>query len=137
MLLLLKVLVFVALLVLMVFVALSNDAMVDVNLLRWEFTQVRIFLVMLVSALVGLLAGLAFAAVRELQWRMQITRAIREKNELVREIQHLRTEPLKGLDEMLGQLTRVLYRIAHGILCDLVEDNAVHRLVVERISLSQ
>lgn len=96
---LLKVVVFVALLVALVFVAVDNDARVDVNLLTWQFTQVRIFVVMLVSAMVGLVAGLAFAAVRELQWRLHLSRKEKEKGELKKEVHHLRKSPLQGLDE--------------------------------------
>ena len=96
---LLKIVFFVALLVLLVFVAISNDATVDVNLLRWHFPEVRIFLVMLISGMVGLSFGLMFTGVREVQWRMLVGRHVRERAELEREVQHLRQEPLKGLDE--------------------------------------
>lgn len=96
---LLKVVVFVALLVVMVLVAVQNDAVVTVNILSWEFVDVRVFLVMLVSAIFGLACGLAFAAVREIQWRLHRSRHEREKGDLRREVDHLRKAPLKGLDE--------------------------------------
>lgn len=96
---LLKVIVFVVLLVLLVFVAVSNDGVVDVHLLGWHFTEVRVFLIMLISAMVGLSCGLAFAAVRELQWRLHIGKQEREKGDLKREVHHLRKSPLTGLDE--------------------------------------
>jgi len=97
---LLKTAVFVVLLVVLVLVAVSNDATVEsVDLLVWQGENVRVFLVMFVSAIAGLACGLAFAAVRELQWRMHVSRNDREKGELKREVQHLRKAPLKGLDE--------------------------------------
>ena len=97
---LLKVLIFVVLLVAMVLVAVQNDAPVEsVDLLLVQFENVRLFLVMLVSVIVGLACGLAFAAVRELQWRLHVSRHEREKGDLKREVHHLRQDPLKGLDE--------------------------------------
>ncbi|HKK71348.1 MAG TPA: LapA family protein [Candidatus Krumholzibacteria bacterium] len=97
---LLKIILFVVLLALLVFVAVSNDAVVaEIHLLGWHPTDVPVFLVMFGSALVGLFFGLAFTAVRELQWRMRVSRVLREQGKLKREVDHLRKSPLQGLDE--------------------------------------
>lgn len=96
---LLKILVFVVLLVVLVLVAVNNDVSVPLNLLAWEFENVRLFLVMFGAALFGLLAGLALAGIRELQWRMHVKRHRRDHAHLEREVHELRRGPLKGLDD--------------------------------------
>lgn len=97
---LLKIVVFVALLVLLVLVAIGNDVVVDVNLLLWQVQGVRLFLVMFGAALFGFLAGLALAAVREVQWRMLASKRERSEQHLQREVDELRRAPLSGLDDL-------------------------------------
>lgn len=96
---LLKIVIFVVLLVVLVLVAIGNDATVDVNLLLWHVQGVRLFLVMFGAALFGFLAGLALAAVRELQWRVQVSKRQRTEQHLQREVDELRRAPLSGLDD--------------------------------------
>ena len=96
---LLRVVVFVLLLALLVVVALSNDARVDIKLLGWELLQVRLFLVIFGSAMLGFLVGLAFTGIREVQWRVARKRQGRELSELQEEVRKLRAAPVHGMGE--------------------------------------
>jgi uncharacterized integral membrane protein len=96
---LLKTILFVALLGILVVVALANDSPVDVRLFGWHVQQAPLFLVMFGAALVGLLAGLLLTAIREFQFRMLLSKQLRERNMLEREVRDLRAAPVDGLDE--------------------------------------
>lgn len=96
---LLKIVVFVVLLVVLVLVAIGNDATVDLDLLVWKIPGVRLFLVMFGAALFGFLAGLALLGVREIQWRLSTSKRLRSEAQLQREVDELRRAPLSGLDD--------------------------------------
>lgn len=96
---LLRVIVFVALLVVAIWVSLQNsEQLVDVHLFSWDFPGVRLYLVMFASAVLGLVAGLLLGAIREVRVRMTLSRERKERQVLQREVQDLRAAPLQGLD---------------------------------------
>lgn len=96
---LLRIVFFVLLTVLLVIVALDNDAPVDVNFLGWQLEGVRLFLVLFGAALAGFALGLALVGIREVQWRMNSSRTRKEKALLEDEVRNLRAAPLDGLDD--------------------------------------
>ena len=97
---LLKILLVVVVVAVFVYVALTNDeATASVHLFGRDLVDVPVFLLVFGSAAAGLVAGLSFTAVRELQWRWRVRSSEREKGELRREVQHLRKAPLAALDE--------------------------------------
>lgn len=91
---LLKTLVFVALLGVLVVVGLKNHTPVALDLLGWELANVPLYLALFGAALFGLVLGLIFAAVREIQWRVALARQRRESAEAERELQGLRMASL-------------------------------------------
>lgn len=95
---LLRVLVFVALLVVLVWVGLQNDGPVDVSLFGKTFVGVRLFVVMFVAALAGFVAGVLLSVWREVKLRMALGRETRAKALLQREVIDLRAAPLQGFD---------------------------------------
>jgi uncharacterized integral membrane protein len=95
---LLRIILFVALLVVLVWVGLQNDAPVDVSIFGKSFTGVRLFVVMFVAALLGFVAGLLLSVWREVRLRFALGREVREKTLLQREVGELRAAPLQGLD---------------------------------------
>jgi uncharacterized integral membrane protein len=96
---LLRIIVFILLTVFLVIVALDNDASVDVQLLGWEFLGVRLFLVVFASAGAGFIMGLILMGIREVQWRVNVSKTKKEKNLLENEVRNLRAAPLDGLDD--------------------------------------
>ncbi len=96
---LLRIVFFILLTVLLVIVALDNDAPVDVHLLGWELLEVRLFLVIFGAAGAGFVLGLILMGVRELQWRLNVSKTKKENALLEREVQNLRAAPLDGLDD--------------------------------------
>jgi uncharacterized integral membrane protein len=94
--LLLKTLIFVVLLVGLVFVGLRNNAPVSLDLVAWQLTDVPLYLSLFGAALFGLLIGLAFAGVREIQWRMELARQRRQSADAERELHGLRTASLEA-----------------------------------------
>ena len=92
--LLLKTLLFVALLAALVFVGLNNNTPVSLDLFGWQFAGVPLYLALFGAALFGLIIGLAFAGVREIQWRVVLSRQRRESADVERELQGLRTASL-------------------------------------------
>lgn len=101
---LLKSLIFVALLVVLVFVGLKNNMPVELHLFKWTLVDVPLYLALFGSALFGLLIGLIFAGVRELQWRVSMSRKKRETADTERELQDLRVASLdqRGEDDLPG-----------------------------------
>ena len=93
---LLKTLVFVILLAALVFVGLKNSTPVTLDLFSWELLDIPLYIVLFGSALVGLALGLGFAAVREVQWRVVLTRQRRQSAEAEEELRGLR---MASLDE--------------------------------------
>ena len=96
---LLKTILFVVLLAMLVIVALANDIPVPLHLFGWHVEQAPLFLVMFGAALVGLLGGLLMTAIREVQFRMVLSRQARDKNLLEREVRDLRAAPIDGLGD--------------------------------------
>lgn len=96
---LLKTLLFVALLVVLILFAMGNGTEVEVHLFGKLLAGVPLYLVVFASTVVGLLCGLAFAAIRELQWTMRERRWRREQAQAQREIEQLRRAPVDGLEE--------------------------------------
>lgn len=85
----------------LVTLALQNaDPRVDVNLFTWEFLQVRLYAVMFAGAGLGFIAGLLFAALREIQLRMRISDERRQRARVEREVADLRAAPLQGMAEL-------------------------------------
>jgi len=101
---LLKSLIFVALLVVLVFVGLKNNMPVELHLFKWTLVDVPLYLALFGSALFGLLIGLIFAGVRELQWRVSMSRKKRATADTERELQDLRVASLdqRGEDDLPG-----------------------------------
>ena len=101
---LLKSLIFVALLVVLVFVGLKNNTPVELHLFQWSLVDVPLYLALFGAALFGLLIGLIFAGVRELQWRVSMSRKKRETADTERELQDLRVASLdqRGDDDLPG-----------------------------------
>lgn len=95
---LLRVIVFVTLLVVLVWVGLQNDGPVDVHIFGKDVLGAPLFAVMFLSALVGLVAGLLLSMVREVKLRVLLSREQREKALLAREVGELRAAPLQGFD---------------------------------------
>jgi uncharacterized integral membrane protein len=93
---LLKILIFVVLLAALVFVGLKNSTPVPLDLFGYQLTEVPLYLALFGAAIVGLLLGLGFAGVREIQWRVALSRQRRESSEAERELQGLR---MASLDE--------------------------------------
>lgn len=93
---LLKTFVFVALLGALVFVGLTNNEPVsDLNLFGWKPAgDVPLYVVLFGAALFGLIIGLLFAGVREIQWRVELSRQRRESAEAERELRGLRMASL-------------------------------------------
>lgn len=91
---LLRTLVFVALLVALVFVGLKNHAPVDVNLFGWELLAVPLYFVLFGAALFGLILGLVFAVIREVQWRVVVARERRKSVDTEQELRGLRMASL-------------------------------------------
>jgi uncharacterized integral membrane protein len=92
---LLRILLFVALLVALVIVGLGNSAGIDLNLFGHHMTDVPLYLALFGAAIVGLVLGLGFAAVREIQWRVVLSRERRGQATMERELHELRTAPLE------------------------------------------
>ena len=93
---LLKSLIFVALLAVLVFVGLKNNVPVDLHLFVWSLTEVPLYLALYGAAIFGLIIGLLFAAVREVQWRVELSRQRRSSADAERELQDLRVASLEG-----------------------------------------
>jgi uncharacterized integral membrane protein len=99
---LLKSLIFVVLLVVLVFVGLKNNTPVELHLFQWSLVDVPLYLALFGAALFGLLIGLIFAGVREVQWRVALSRQRRDSADAERELRDLRVAPLeRGNDEDL------------------------------------
>jgi uncharacterized integral membrane protein len=96
---LLKSLIFVALLVVLVFVGLKNNMPVELNLFRWTLVDVPLYLALFGAALFGLLIGMVFAAIRDVQWRVSMSRQKRERTDAERELQDLRVASLDRRDQ--------------------------------------
>jgi len=96
---LLKSLIFVALLVVLVFVGLRNNTPVELHLFNWTLVDVPLYLALFGAALFGLLIGLVFAGVREVQWRVALSRQRRESADAERELQDLRVASLEGRED--------------------------------------
>ena len=96
---LLRIIIFVALLIVLVVVAMQNndDPGVDVQLFKWTFVGVRVWLVMLAATLIGFVAGLLVLLFREIQLRIVMGKIQRECGSLRREISDLRAAPLQDL----------------------------------------
>lgn len=92
--LLLKTVLFVVLLVALVFIGLKNSTPVPVDLIAWQLADVPLYLALFGGALFGLLLGLGFAAVREIQWRVVLSKKKRQSADSERELQGLRTASL-------------------------------------------
>jgi uncharacterized integral membrane protein len=91
---LLRILIFVVLLAALVLVGLKNNTPVALDLFWYQLVDVPLYLVMFGAAIVGLLLGLGFAGVREVQWRVALSRQRRASSEAERELQGLRMAPL-------------------------------------------
>ena len=96
---LLKSLIFVALLVVLVFVGLKNNTPVELHLFRWSLVDVPLYLALFGAALFGLLIGLIFAGIREVQWRVSLSRQKRDRADADRELQDLRVASLERGDQ--------------------------------------
>jgi uncharacterized integral membrane protein len=95
---LLRIVLFVGLLVVLVWVGLQNDAPIDVSLFGKTFVGVRLFIVMFVAALGGFVAGVLLSVWREVKLRVALGRESREKTLLRREVSELRAAPLQGFE---------------------------------------
>jgi uncharacterized integral membrane protein len=93
---LLKILIFVGLLAALVIIGLKNSTPVPLDLFGYKLTDVPLYLALFGASIVGLLLGLGFAGVREIQWRVVLSRQRRESSEAERELQGLR---MASLDE--------------------------------------
>ena len=71
-----------------------TDHWVTLDLFGWQFTGVPLYLALFGAALFGLIIGLAFAGVREIQWRVVLSRQRRQSADVERELQGLRTASL-------------------------------------------
>lgn len=91
---LLKTLLFIVLLAALVVVGLKNNSAVSLDLFTWQLLDIPLYLVLYGAALFGLALGLGFAAVRELQWRMVLSRQRRESAEAAEELRGLRMASL-------------------------------------------
>ena len=91
-----KILIFVVLLAALVIVGLKNSTPVPLDLFGYQFFDVPLYLALFGASIIGLLLGLGFAAVREIQWRVALSRQRRESSEAERELQGLR---MAALDE--------------------------------------
>ena len=96
---LLRIVLFVALLVFFVALATQNnsDPGVDVSLFFWDFAGVKVWLVIFLSALLGFAVGILVSVVREIRLRLDFSRARRDRDQLQREIDHLRAAPLEDI----------------------------------------
>ena len=96
---LLRIILFVALLVFFVALATQNNAEpgVDVKLFFWEFAGVKLWWVIFLSALLGFGIGILVSVVREIRLRLDVSRARRDRDQLQREIDHLRAAPLEDI----------------------------------------
>lgn len=94
---LLRTILFVALLVFFIVVAVQNhdEQGVTVRLFAWTMLGVPLWMVMFGSILVGFVGGLLVAVVREFRLRMDHGRLKRERDELDREVSQLRAAPLQ------------------------------------------
>lgn len=94
---LLRTILFVALLVFFIVMAVQNhdEQGVTVKLFAWTMLGVPLWMVMFGSMLVGFVAGLLVAVVREFRLRMEHGKLKRERDELVREVSQLRAAPLQ------------------------------------------
>jgi uncharacterized integral membrane protein len=99
---LLKTLLFVVLLGALVFVGLKNHDPVALNLFGWHLAEVPLYLALYGAALFGLILGLLFAGVREVQWRVALSRQRRESAEAERELQGLRMASLDAPSASTG-----------------------------------
>jgi len=76
-------------------VGLKNNTPVALDLFWYQLVDVPLYLVLFGAAIVGLLLGLGFAGVREIQWRVALSRQRRESSDVERELQGLRMAPLE------------------------------------------
>ena len=88
-----RILLFVALLSTFIWVALQNTQLVDVRVFTKTFLGIRLFVVMFLSVLLGFIAGLLLAAMREVKLRMALAREHKAKVGLEQEIGGLRAAP--------------------------------------------
>lgn len=100
---LLKTLLFVALLGALVVVGLKNHTPVALDLFGWQLTEVPLYLALFGAALFGLVLGLVFAGVREIQWRVALSRQRRESADAERELQGLRMASLGSPSTTAGE----------------------------------
>ncbi|RKZ13895.1 hypothetical protein DRQ32_00570 [bacterium] len=91
---LLKTLLFIVLLAALVFVGLKNNSAVELDLFGWQLADIPLYFVLYGAALVGLALGLGFAAVRELQWRLELSRQRSASAEAEEELRGLRMASL-------------------------------------------
>ena len=102
-----RILLFVALLSTFIWVALQNTQLVDVRVFTKTFLGIRLFVVMFLSVLLGFIAGLLLAAMREVKLRMALAREHKAKVGLEQEIGGLRAAPLQGLENESTAVDRV------------------------------
>jgi uncharacterized integral membrane protein len=96
---LLRIVLFALLTVVLVIVALGNNTPVPVQFLGSQWTDVPLYLVIFGAILAGLFVGLAVVGIREIQWRMNVSKDRKQKTLLENEVRNLRAAPLEGLDE--------------------------------------
>lgn len=99
---LLRIIVVVLLTVLLVIVALANVEPANPAVFSWKPGPVPLYLVIFAAAGFGFLIGLALVGIRELQWRLNLSKTRKEKTLLENEVRNLRAAPLDGLDDELG-----------------------------------
>ncbi len=97
---LLRTILFVALLVFFIVVAVQNhdEQGVTLKLFTWDWSGVPLWAVMFGSILCGFLAGMLISVVREIRLRLDHGKLKRERDDLEREISHLRAAPLHDLE---------------------------------------
>ena len=97
---LLRTLLFVALLVFFIVLAVQNhdEQGVTLKLVGYTLMGVPLWMVMFGSILAGFLAGILVSVVRELRLRFDHGKLRRERDELAREVSQLRAAPLHDLD---------------------------------------
>ncbi len=90
----------VLLIVLILFVLTQNAGQfVDIKLLTYQFTQVNLYVVIIVSFTVGAILGVVFMALSYMQSRSEV-RALKKANrQLSRELENLRNVSIEEIPE--------------------------------------
>lgn len=87
------------LIVLLGFAMLNVDQQVDVDFFIWQFQDVPLILVIFEAFIAGMLVWFLIAFVNELKLRNELRTLRRGHEELSRELQALRNQPLEDLEE--------------------------------------